>query len=86
MTFDNIRNIKILNDTKQYCPILYRIAKYCPILPNIEKYCPVLLHIVQVTISVHLYPTCDTVRQWTFIYCLISSNIALCGQALTNIV
>ena len=57
MTWNIVRNIQILNNTDQYCPILSKNAKYCPILPNIVKYyeifpnsckcCPILSCIVK---------------------------------------
>ena len=42
MTSDIVRNIKILNNTGQYYPIISKIAQYCPILSNIVQYCSIM--------------------------------------------
>ena len=42
MTCNIVGNVKILNNTNQYCPKLANNARYCPMLPNICKYCPIL--------------------------------------------
>ena len=69
-----------LNDTIQYCPVLFKIVQYCPRLPNIVIYCHILLNIVHVNISFHSCLSCDNVRNIHILsniikYCLILLGI-----------
>ena len=64
MTCEIVRDIKMLNNTTQYCLILHSIAQYCPIFFHIVQYCqilssnvqycPVLLHINRLAILAFL--------------------------------
>ena len=96
MTCEIVRDIKMLNNTTQYCLILHSIAQYCPIFFHIVQYCqilssnvqycPVLLYIIRLAILASFCSSFYDVMSDSIKHCSILSSISLHSRVWTNIV